>query len=138
MKRLALFLLISTCLLLWAAPGDRFASWEIEIESDSPFSAWQAEIRYPAGVILTTIENGDGAFAEPPDYDRRGLEHGRIILAAYTLDEQPQNRLAVARLHFLAPAQAKPEDWSVQLQALGDAQGRRLQGKIHLKPSATP
>ena len=35
MKRLALFLLISTCLLLWAAPGDRFASWEIEIESDS-------------------------------------------------------------------------------------------------------
>ncbi|MEN9359706.1 MAG: hypothetical protein RL095_1241 [Verrucomicrobiota bacterium] len=138
MSRLMLFVAISTCLLLWAAPADRFASCDLVIESDSPFSAWQAEIRYPAGVILTLIENGEGAFVEAPDYDRRGLERGRIILASYTLENQPEKRLRVARLHFLAPSDANQEDWTVRLTALGDSQARRISGRIHLKTRHLP
>lgn len=69
-------------------------------------AAYQFELdATPTGATIVGLEGGDhAAFADPPSYDPEALQAGRIIVAAFSLDEDlPTGRTRVATLHLLAP-----------------------------------
>jgi hypothetical protein len=95
-----------------AQTGVRFKTANIVIDTNNqPIAAYQVELLYDRErVIIVGLEGGaiDG-FGEPPFYDRIGLEGGRIILAAFILDDSkaPQGKICVSRIH-LRVAGAQP------------------------------
>ena len=95
-----------------AKTGVRFKTANLVINTNNkPLAAYQVELLYDTErVTIVGLEGGaiDG-FDEPPFYDRIGLEGGRIILAAFILDDSkaPQGKICVSRIH-LRVADAQP------------------------------
>jgi hypothetical protein len=95
-----------------AQTGVRFKTANLVINTNNkPLAAYQVELLYDKErVTIVGLEGGaiDG-FDEPPFYDRIGLEGGRIILAAFILDDRkaPQGKICVSRIH-LRVADAQP------------------------------
>ena len=77
-----------------------FTAVDVYIDSPKPLAAWQVEIRTAATIV--GVEGGEPkAYAEPPFYDPKALQGGRIVLAAFTTDAAPPSgRIRVARLHL--------------------------------------
>lgn len=118
---LALALAFGLTLRPWAAsrPGDtiqpaladgvRFETADVYIDAGAAaLGAWQVDIRatVPGGsVTLVGVAGGDGPFAQPPTYDPAALQRDRIILAAYTLDQNPPaGRVRVAQVQLQVEA----------------------------------
>lgn len=95
-----------------AQTGVRFKTANLVINTNNkPLAAYQVELLYDKErVTIVGLEGGaiDG-FDEPPFYDRIGMEGGRIILAAFILDDSkaPQGKICVSRIH-LRVADAQP------------------------------
>jgi hypothetical protein len=118
-------------LLLWvllALPQEaRFTAVEVWIDSPRPLAAWQVEVRTSAQVV--GVEAGQ-APAEPPFYDPRALQGGRIVLAAFTTDAAPPGgRVRVALLHLRETGTA---ELSSKLVAAAAPGGARLDAKVEL------
>lgn len=95
--------------LLFAAPlpaaGGELTFVPVRIFIDSgerPLAAYQFELSYDRrAVSLAGVEGGEGVWREAPYYDPRGLESGRIVIAAFTTDRQPPaGRIRVATIHL--------------------------------------
>ena len=104
-----------------------FTAVDVYIDSPKPLAAWQVEIRTAATIV--GVEGGEPkAYAEPPFYDPKALQGGRIVLAAFTTDAAPPSgRIRVARLHLQGPAQLT----SHELVAAAPG-GARLDVKVEL------
>ena len=120
-------------LLLWvllAMPQEaRFTAVDVWIDSPRPLAAWQIEVRTPAQVV--SVEGGQpAAFAEPPFYDPRALQGGRLVLAAFTTDPAPPGgRIRVTRLHLRETGEA---ELSSKLVAAAAPGGARMDVKVEL------
>ncbi len=84
-----------------------FRTVDVIVTSDAPLAAWQVEVRYDrAKVKILSLEGGEAgeneAWREPPHYDARGMNRGRIVLAAFVDDDTDATtgRARVARLHL--------------------------------------
>src|SRR5436190_7063613 len=84
---------------------DEFRWIDITLDTRGEYlAAWQIELVDTHDVArIVGVEGGDHpAFAAPPYYDARALQHGRIVLAAFqTQGELPTGRVRVARVHVM-------------------------------------
>ncbi len=112
--------------------GTRFTSMEILIDSGAEaLAAWQLEWSDPSDrASLVGIEGGEhDAFAEPARYDPRALAGGRVVLAAFSLDEElPRGRTRVARLHLEVRGD-DPVTGECKLVAVANAAGHEIEAK---------
>jgi hypothetical protein len=118
MKWLGLALLVTGVLLALAPPTPanggseaRFVAFDLRIDAgDAALAAWQVEVTYdPATTKVLSLEGGETeGYRDAPHYDRRGLEGGRIVIAAYAPrdDAAPVGPTRVARLHLRTEGEA--------------------------------
>jgi len=85
----------------------RFEAVDVFVDAgESPLSAYQFDLATPARegwqASIVGVEGGEHpAFRKAPYYDPAALHAGRIIIAAYSVDEAlPTGRTRVARLHM--------------------------------------
>jgi hypothetical protein len=116
----------------------RFEAVDIFVDGGAlPLAAWQVELVDPTGrATIAGVEGGEhAAYAAPPYYDPRALMQGRIVLAAFSLeDELPLGRTRVARLHVRVVG-TQDVTWKVELVAAGDRHGDALDGNVELTRS---
>ena len=102
MRRAALLLL----LLVAVSTGQqdvRFVAIDVFIDTNGqPLAAYQLELTATKGALIVGVEGGaSAAFKHAPYYDPAALKGGRIIIAAFTTDENPpKGRVRIARVHF--------------------------------------
>jgi hypothetical protein len=110
-----ILLTISAALLALAGAADaevRFRPVDVYVDSgDAPLAAYQVEITYDKSRIkIAGLEGGETkAFKAAPYYDPRGLQAGRIMVAAFLPEKledsaAPTGRTRVARLHLYVEA----------------------------------
>ena len=84
-----------------------------------------------AGLVCEEVQGGDPAcWSAAPYYDAAALQGGRIIIAAFTLDEKaPAGRVRVARIHLQESGVGLP-DYASKLKAAAAPGGARIDAKI--------
>jgi hypothetical protein len=107
----------------------RFAWVDIYVDSaDVPLAAYQFELAAETGSFkIVGVEGGEHpAFAEPPYYDPAALAHDRIIIAAFSTDDDlPAGRTRVARIHVQITGDDTP-DYVVKLTVAATADGTEI------------
>ena len=143
MRTARLLLLFATCapgLATGPVPRDdgpvRFGHVDVYVDSgQTPLAAYQVEI---AGdkerVKIVGIEGGEhAAFKEAPYYDPEAMQHERVILGAFSLnDELPAGAVRVARLHVMVTGEGKPE-YSVSLTTSASSEGRKFEAAARIE-----
>jgi len=113
----------------------RFTYVDLYLDSgEHDVAAWQIEFAAETGdVALVGVEGGDHpAFKAPPLYDPAALNGKRIIVAAYSLDEElPAGRTRVARLHLQVTGDTS--QFVSKLQAASDREGERIGGTVDVR-----
>ncbi|HEY5998728.1 MAG TPA: hypothetical protein VI078_05425 [bacterium] len=132
-------LLIALVLVALTAPSaaqTRFRTWALIVDSvGEPLAAWQVELAYdPAAVKIVGVEGGRAPWQAAPHYDPKGLEAGRLVVAAFTLAPYPPPGVTrVARIH--AQESGLGEHFiRVKLTAAADPDGRRIGATVRLVP----
>ena len=93
------------------AEGIRFRPVDVVIDTGAePLAAYQFELSYDReSVKLVGIEGGEGPFNPAPYYDPRGMEAGRVMIAAFTTKANPPaGRIRIARIHLAYEGEAPP------------------------------
>ncbi len=116
----------------------RFEAIDVLVDSgDMPLAAWQCEIqsRTP-GVEIVGIEGGDHpAFAEPPYYDPRAMHNDRVILAAFSTNEElPSGRSRIARLHLQLEGPG-PREFEIRVNVMATVDGKPIPATAALQKS---
>lgn len=87
-----------------APPQTRFTPLAIYVDSGkTPLGAYQIELKaQPGSIKIVGVEGGEHkAFSSPPHYDPAALMNERIIIAAFSTDQDlPLNRTRVATIHL--------------------------------------
>ena len=111
--------------------GNRFAAVDVYVEAgDRKLAAWQVEIATDDRAAIVGVEGGEpSVYREPPTYDAKALQGGKIVLAAFTKDEAPTGRVRVARLHLMESATCELDGKMIAAAAPG---GARFEAKISL------
>jgi hypothetical protein len=115
------------------ARGNRFVAVDVYVDvGERKLSAWQVEIACDPRAAIAGVEGGEPmAFREPPTYDPRALNGGKIVLAAFTPGDAPSGRVRVARLHLLESEKCTLEG---KVAAAAGPGGERFDdAKIHLE-----
>ena len=118
----------------------RFAQLHIYLDSGNrALAAYQFELKATAGrpalakagVKIVGVENGEHpAFEEPPYYDPAALAKDRIIIAAFSTDENlPKGRTRITTIQLQIIGDAEPE-YELELTVAGDANGNEIPAKI--------
>ncbi|MHC4541314.1 MAG: hypothetical protein ACYS74_16300 [Planctomycetota bacterium] len=115
-------------------PGVRFTPLHIYLDSgNNALAAFQFELEATAGQIkIVGVEGGQHeAFGKaPPYYDPAALANDRIIIAAFsTQQDLPKGRTRVATLHLQIIGDAEPH-YELKLTVAADADGEEIPGKI--------
>lgn len=116
----------------------RFQSVDLFVDSGArPLAAYQLEFwATNSGVKIVGIEGGEhAAFAKPPVYDPKAMQHERVILAAFNTAREvglPQGKTRVATVHVQVSGDAKPE-YVVTLTTAGTEGGGRIQAQASAK-----
>jgi hypothetical protein len=110
-----------------------YRTLDIYIDSGpARLAAYQIELNDPTGRMkIIGVEGGEpAAFKAPPYYDPAALEHGRIILAAFSTGRDlPAGKVRVARLRVAVSGRREPGCvW--QLCAAGTADGNRIPAQV--------
>jgi hypothetical protein len=112
-----------------ATQAVRFAWVDIYVDSgDVPLAAYQFELAAETGAFqIVGVEGGEPpAFAEPPYYDPAALAHDRILIAAFSTDDElPAGRTRVARIHVQITGGETP-DYVVKLTVAATADGTEI------------
>lgn len=116
----------------------RFTTLEVVLDSGAtPLAAWQVELVDPSGrARIVGIEGGEhAAFREPARYDPKALAGDRIILAAFSLDDEvPVGATRVATLH-LEVRGTDPVSFTSEVRAAADREGREITPRLELVPA---
>jgi hypothetical protein len=111
----------------------RFAQLHIYLDSGNrALAAYQFELKATAGQIkIVGVENGEHpAFEEPPYYDPAALAHDRIIIAAFSTDENlPKGRTRLTTIQLQIIGDIEPE-YALELIVVADANGNEIPAKI--------
>ena len=114
-------------------PGVRFAPLHIYIDSgNNSLAAYQFELKATAGQIkIVGVEGGQHeAFKEAPYYDPVALANDRIIIAAFSTDNNlPKGRTRIATIHLQIIGDAEP-DYQLKLIVAADADANEIPAKI--------
>lgn len=115
--------------------ASRFVPVDIYVDSGTDsLAAWQVQFTTSGKgtVKLVGVEGGaHAAFGSPPAYDPAALEQDRVILAAFnTGADLPSGRTRVARLHLHVTGTPQ---YSIELAAAGDADGRRIEAEASMQ-----
>ncbi len=125
----------------------RFRPVDIFLDSrDAKLAAYQVEVRYDKSRIkIVGVEGADAEEAEgfnpPPYFDRKGMDAGRIVIAAFVTDDllAPAGRTRVATLHLRVEEELKDEregegalDMSVRLVTAARPGGERIAPEVEL------
>jgi hypothetical protein len=121
-----------------ALEPDRFAAWDLFIETDLPLAAYQIELLDETGQTKMTGVEGNASlpFGNPPYYDRKAAVADRVILADFSTaktDGLPSGRIRIATIHVLHGA--KPPQWRVRLMAAATAGGQEINAGISVTQS---
>lgn len=137
MKHLLAILLTLLCISA-GAPAPAFTTVKVMLDSTQPLAAWQFELTGQS-IQIVGVESGDSkAYATPPYYDPEALSQNRIIVGAYTLDEQPpQGKIHVATLHIQYDQSINP-DLKVTLMAAGNTQGEKIPATLSIQQGDQP
>jgi hypothetical protein len=132
---LLVILMALTCARVSAQPsGDaavRFQAVDIYVDSKGkPLAAYQLEFAVTnAAAKIVGIEGGEHkAFAEPPFYDPKAMQHDRVILAAFStnaVSNLPSGKTRVATIHLQAVRNAEP-GFFLKVQAAADSDGNKI------------
>lgn len=146
MKSALLAIILILLTLSWAfadevGPGTgekdiRFQAMDIFIDSKTEaLAAFQVDVRYEKDrVKIVSLEGGETeSYQEPPYFDPKGMEHGRIILAGFTLDDPPKGETRVARLHLRIQGEMMP-DLTIWVMTAARPGGERIAAKARLIP----
>ena len=112
-----------------------FRSVDIYVDpqgADKSLAAYQVEVRVASGdAVIVGVEGGEHpAFRKPPYYDPAALQNQRIILAAFSTDQNlPRGKTRVARLHFQVRGAAAPE-YTIKLEVAADPEGKPLAATV--------
>jgi hypothetical protein len=108
---------------------------------DKPLAAYQVEFAVTNGIAkIVGIEGGGHpAFAEPPFYDPKAMQHERGIIAAFSTEpakKLPTGKTLVATIHWevAAGAELKPE---LKLQTAADASGNKIPAELSFEERKT-
>ncbi len=111
------------------ARGVRFAWVDVYVDpAEVPLAAYQFELAAETGSFqIVGVEGGEHpAFAEPPYYDPAALAHDRIIIAAFSTDDDlPAGPTRVARIHVQIAGDGTP-DYVVKLIVAATAEGTEI------------
>ncbi len=114
----------------------RFRAMDVVLDSgEKPLSAWQVEITGDlAHSKIVGVEGGDVEhYSKAPYYDPAALQGGRIIIAAFTTEEDaPAGRIRVARIHLAESGGGVPE-YSARLIAAATRGGEQIDVPVELK-----
>jgi hypothetical protein len=137
-RRLLVMLLLALLLPTLPAVGGetRFRSYALLVDAgDEPLAAWQVELTYdPAAVRIVGVEGGRPPWQEAPYYDPKGLDAGRMLVAAFTLESDPPAGVTrVARIHVQETGW-REASIRVKLTAAAAAEGRRIGATVRLVP----
>lgn len=135
----------------------RFRPVDIFLDSgDARLAAYQVEVRYDKSQIkIVGVEGASAGEAEgfnpPPYYDRRGMDAGRIVIAAFVIDDAqaPSGRTRVATLHLRVEGERDgagegAPDMSIRLVTAARPGGERIEPEVELvgrkveKPADAP
>ena len=114
------------------APGNRFVAVDVYVEAgERKLAAWQVEIGTGDRAAVVGVEGGEpAAYREPPSYDPKALEGGKIVLAAFTTGDAPSGRVRVARLHLMENEKCELIGKVVAAASPG---GERFEAKVRLE-----
>ena len=109
--------------LIVETSGQTLGAYQVVLESD------------PQAAVIVGIEGGaPPEFAGLPAYDRRGLERGKIRLAAFTLNDQgPKGRVCVARLHLALLKPNALEAVRITPEVVATPRGKKFPAKTRLE-----
>lgn len=112
--------------------AEALAAYQVEVSAGSEGGDAAAE---PEAKIVG-VEGGErGAYAPPPYYDPAALQGGRIILAAFTAeDDPPRGRTRVARIHMAEPEGAEVR-YAARVVVARAPGGARIEARVELSPS---
>ena len=125
----------------------RFRPVDVFLDSgDARLAAYQVEVRYDRSQIkIVGVEGADAEEAEgfnpPPYFDRKGMDAGRIVIAAFVTDDllAPAGRTRVATLHLRVEGESDaPGDgadvpgMSVRLVTAARPGGERIEPEVEL------
>lgn len=110
----------------------RFAHVDVFVDGGArALAAWQVELSDPSGrAKVVGVEGGATApWTAPPRYDPAALQGGRIVLAAFTLEDAHAGRQHVARLHLAIDGDA-PVAFELGEIVVADPEGGRFEGAL--------
>jgi hypothetical protein len=125
------------------SPAVRFQAVDIYVDSkDAPLAVYQLEFSVTNGVAkIVGIEGGEHpAFAEPPFYDPKAMQHERVILAAFSTepaDKLPVGKTRVATIH-LQTGGPTPVQFETRLQTAADSKGNQISGDVAVEERKAP
>ena len=117
------------------ADAVRFEAIDVFVDSgNQPLAAYQFELASKTpGVEIVGIEGGEhAAFAEPPYYDEKAMNNNRVIIAAFTTDENlPAGRCRVARIHVQLKGPGVKE-YETKLSVSATTDGKRVPAELSI------
>jgi hypothetical protein len=120
-----------------ASSAVTFAAVHVYIDPHGkPLACYQMQIVATAGdVALVGIEGGESAaFGNAPYYDPRALRGKRIIIGAFSLNNDlPAGKTRVATLMFQITGNVRP-DYQVTLQVAASSDERSIPATVSLEP----
>ncbi|EEF59352.1 hypothetical protein [Pedosphaera parvula] len=109
----------------------RFKTIDIFLDSkDKSLAAYQLEFKSRTGnAKIVGVEGGEHeAFKEAPYYDAKAMQQERVIIAAFSTNAEgnlPKGKTRVATIHVQVIGDKDP-DYSVELEAAADSQGKKI------------
>jgi len=113
----------------------RFQAVDIFIVSnETPLAAYQLEFSVKTGdAKVVGVEGGEHpAFKDAPFYDPKGIQHERVIIAAFNTsseDKLPKGKTRVATIHLHVTGERNP-DYAVKLETAATLGGRKITAEI--------
>lgn len=122
-------------------PAVRFVPIDVYLDvSETPLAAYQIELIAEADdTALVGVEGGEHpAFVQPPYYDPEALYGHRIILAAFSTEQElPTGLVRVARLHVRTTASDQPQ-FKTHLQTAANRDGAPIAAAVVIREGDTP
>lgn len=119
-----------------AADSVRFEAIDVFVDAGrQSLAAYQLEIASETdGVEIVGIEGGEhAAFRKPPYYDPKAMRVNRVILAAFTTDEDlPSGRTRVARIQLQLQGPGMKE-YRTKLSVSADAEGKPIDAQLQIE-----
>jgi hypothetical protein len=130
--------LLSVLALMAVAPGlaaqdgaePRFTTIAVCVDTGSEaLAAWQIELSPAGQAEIVGIEGGAAPFQEPPYYDAAAFRSGRVVLAAFSTEQNLRHGVQrVATVHAMETG--SKVEYALTLKAAGDEAGSRIVAQV--------